>query len=189
MERLIRDTARPRRGRGNPVALALDCFAALAMTALIACTPNAATLTLVNHSAKDIKVNIDERPQHVRAGGFVNFTSIRAGDHFIKVANAPVQTLTLAPRLTTVIDLSGDGCYVVANFSPQYEQNSGGTIIIEERFKKQPIFTACDAMLVPYGDTLPRKVDIGVKVRRLHSVDCSIIEVDRAILEAVSRLP
>lgn len=154
-----------------------------------ACTPNAATLTLVNNSTKDIKVNIDEHPQPVRAGGFANLTTLRPGDHFIKVANAPVQTITLTPRLTTVIDLSGDGCFVVANFSPQYEQTTGGAIIIEERFKKQPMFTTRDAMLVPYGDTLPRKVDVGVKVRRLHAVDCSIIEADRGILEAVSRLP
>lgn len=161
----------------------------IVMIMLSACTPNAATLTLVNHGAKDFKVNIDEQPQTVRAGGFVNLASLKPGDHFVKVANAPVQTITLTPKLTTVMDLSGDGCYVVVNFTPQYEQQHGGAIIIEERFKKQPVFTTREAMSVSYGDTLPRKVDVGVKVRRLHSVDCSIIEVDRAILEAVSRLP
>ncbi len=165
------------------------CLAALALAALCACTPNAATLTFVNHGAKEIKVNIDEHPHIVRAGGFLNLSAMRPGDHFVKIANAPVQTVRLTPRLTTVIDIEGDGCYVVANFTPQYEQDLGGAVIIEERFKKQPMFTTHESMQVPYGFALPRKVDVGVKVRRLHSVDCSIIGVDRAILEAISRLP
>lgn len=168
---------------------AMERLIVIALLFACACTPNAATLTLVNHGAKDFKVNIDEQPQTVRAGGFVNISHLKAGDHFVKISNAPVQTISLTPKLTTVMDLSGDGCYVVVNFTPQYEYQHGGTIIIEERFKKQPLFTTREAMSVPYGDTLPRKVDVGIKVRRLHSVDCSIIEVDRAILEAVSRLP
>lgn len=169
--------------------LTMEWMIVIALFFACACTPNAATLTLVNHGAKDIKVNIDEHPQTVRAGGFVNLESLRAGDHFIKIANAPVQTVSLTPRLTTVMDIEGNSCYVVVNFTPQYEQDSGGAAVIEDRFKKQPIFTTREAMQVPYGHPLPRKVDVGIKVRRLHPIDCSIIEVDRAILEAVSRLP
>lgn len=159
------------------------------MTALLACAPNAATLTLVNHSDKDAKVHVNEQPYTVRAGGFVNLTTLKGGVHYVKMGNTPVQTITLDPQRTTVMDLAGDGCYVVANYTPQYTQVSGGTIVIDERFKKQPVFTTRDAMLVPYGDPLPRKVDVGIAVRRLHTVDCSIIEVDRAIIEAVARLP
>lgn len=161
----------------------------LVIAVFAACTPNAATLTLVNHSQKEAKVHVDEQPHTVRAGGFVTLAKLKGGTHYVKVGNTPVQTITLEPRRTTVMDLEGDGCYIVANFTPQYVQENGGTVEIEERFKKQPLFTTHDAMTVPYGDPLPRKVDVGVTVRRLHAVDCSIIEVDRAITEAVSRLP
>lgn len=156
---------------------------------LAACSPNGATLTLINHTAKEIKVMVDERPSIVRAGGFVNLSSQKSGRHFVKIGNAPTLPLVLEARRTTVLDLAGDGCYVVADFTPQYEKEIGGEIIVEERFKKQPIFTTHDAMRVAYGEPLPRKVDVGNKVRRLHAIDCSMIEVDRAILEAVSRLP
>jgi hypothetical protein len=167
----------------------MERLALLIVILWVACTPNAATFTLVNHSSKDAKVHVDERPYTVRASGFVNLTTLKGGTHYIKVGNAPVQTMILEPRRTTVMDLEGDGCYVVANYTPQYAQQSGGMITIDERFKKQPVFTTRDAMIVPYGDPLPSKVDVGAVVRRLHSVDCSIIEVDRAIIEAVARLP
>lgn len=155
----------------------------------VACTPNAAPFTVVNHSQKDAKIYVDEQPHTVRAGGFVNLAKFKGGTHYVKVDNTPVQTITLEARRTTVMDIVGDGCYVVANYTPQYTQESGGTITIDERFKKQPLFTTRDTMTVPYGDPLPRKVDVGVTVRRLHAVDCSIVEVDRAIIEAVARLP
>lgn len=154
-----------------------------------ACTPNAATLTLINHTTKAIKVTVDELPSTVRASGFVNLASLKPGRHFVKIDNAPTQPLMVTPRRTTVLDLAGDGCYIVADFTPQYENQSGDLVIVEERFKKQPLFTTREALTVPYGDALPRKVDVGTKVRRLHAIDCSMIEVDRAILETVSRLP
>lgn len=188
MERL-KDVIARAAGPRQPRCCTLVCFAALAMTALMACTSSSATLTLVNSGPQDIKINVDEKPHTVRAGGFVNVTGLKGGDHYIKVANAPVQTVALSSRRSTVMDLSGEGCYVVVNFTPQYEPDAGGEIGIEERFKKQPLFTPQEAMTVPYGDPLPRKVDVGSMVRRLHAIDCSVIEVDRAILEAVSRLP
>ncbi len=167
-----------------------DCVVALllAMTTLCACTPRAATLTLVNHGAKDSKVSVDEQPYTVRSSGFVNLPRLKGGEHYIKLGNAPVQTITLTPQRTTVLDLTSDSCYVVVNFTPQYEQGEH-SVTIEERFKRQPIFTTHDSMTVAYGDPLPHKVDVGTQVRRLHPIDCSIIEVDRAILEAVARLP
>lgn len=161
----------------------------IALLFVFACAPNRATLTLINHSTKDAKIHVDERPHTVRAGGFVNLTGLKGGTHYIKLGTAPLQTITLTPKRTTIMDLSGDGCFVVANYTQQYIQDSGGTLVIDERFKRQPVFTTRDTMTAPYGDPLPRKVDVGIKVRRLHPVDCSIIEVDRAILEAVSRLP
>lgn len=164
-------------------------FFALFVICAAACSSSSATLTIVNSGPQDIKVNMDEKPHTVRAGGFVNVAGLKGGDHYIKVANAPVQTVALSSRRSTVMDIEGEGCYVVVNFTPQYEPAAGGEIMIEERFKKQPLFTPQEAMTVPYGDPLPRKVDVGSTVRRLHAIDCSVIEVDRAILEAVSRLP
>lgn len=164
-------------------------FFALFVSCAAACSSSSATFTIVNSGPQDIKVNVDEKPHTVRAGGFVNVAGLKAGDHYIKVANAPVQTVALSRRRSTVMDLSGEGCYVVVNFTPQYEPDAGGTILIEERFKKQPLFTPQEAMTVPYSELLPRKVDVGTPVRRLHAIDCSVIEVDLAIIEAVSRLP
>lgn len=186
MERIITAIARPFRGRGN---LARDCFAALAITTLVACTPNAASLTIVNPGTTDVKIGVDERPYKLVAGSFLNLQGIKPGQHYVKVANSPVQPITLEPKKTTVMDVTGSGCYVVANFTPQYALPSGGTVIIEERFKKQPLFTIHTPLTVRYGETLPRKVDVGSTIYRLHAVDCSIIEVDRAILEAISQLP
>lgn len=167
----------------------LACGALLAMATVCACTPNGASLTLINHSAKENKVSIDEQPYSVRPGGFVNLSHLKGGIHYIKIGNAPVQPITLLPQRTTAVDLTGDSCYVVVNFTPQYDQSGSTTVLVEERFKRQPIFTTNDSMTVPYGEVLPHKVDVGSQVRRLHPVDCSIIEVDRAILEAIARLP
>ncbi|PIR21321.1 MAG: hypothetical protein COV45_00825 [Deltaproteobacteria bacterium CG11_big_fil_rev_8_21_14_0_20_47_16] len=161
------------------------------LTSLIcgACTPNAATLTLINHSPTDIKVSLDERSRKINAGTFINLQSLKPGPHYVKVANTPIETVTLEPKRTTVLDIVGDGCYAVIDYTPQYDSKLGGEVIIEERFKKQPSFTTRNPMTTPFGEPLPHKVDTGKHVRRLQSIDCSIITVDRAIIEAVSRLP
>lgn len=146
---------------------------------------------LINSTAKDLRMNVDERPYPIKAGAHATLKHLKPGIHYVKQGHTQLQTITTPPNRTTVIDLGGDGCYAVIDYTPQYNDTkaapSAPTIIIEERFKKQPLFTTRNPMTVAYQKPLPPKIDIGRQVRRLMPLDCSIIEVDSAIIEAVAR--
>lgn len=154
------------------------------------CKKPTGLLTVVNQGSEPLKGTFNEEPMTVKPSKAWARKEVPQGEHelVIEGAKEPIK-VTITPDLTTVVDPIGKSCYVVVDYRNQYGLGSSGEIKIVERIKAQKVFTPAKSLLVPFGRKLPSKVAEGTPVRRLHAVDCAIVEDAERIAAEITRIP
>lgn len=151
---------------------------------LLACTSERGWLTIVNTGTSTINVNVAGRPFTLRPANHIT-KSFSAGALDLTYESGSMK-IEIRKGLTTVLDSTGMGCFVAADFTDRYK---GGGVKILERFSHKSAFTIGEPTLVEHGAPLPHGLGVGKRAIRLHQVDCGDIENDAKIIQEIGTLP
>ena len=153
------------------------------------CGGNRGTITIVNTTLKSINVTLDKKDIVLQSEQHYTQKGMKPGIYFVKFGDTPPIKVETKKKKTTVVDVTSDNCFVVADYSSQYDEKSDGLVKVVEKFVNQKTFTPSEKLISQLGEQLPEKVNHDKKITRLHRVDCSWIDNDQAIVDAIANLP
>jgi hypothetical protein len=161
---------------------------ALIGATIMGCAKHQGNISVVNISDAPIKGNFGKHDFRITPQKAWTVIDIDQGENEITIGDAAM-AVTVTENLTTIVEPTGTGCFVVADYRGQYGTDPATNVAIVERFKQKKHFTPKNALLVHYGRKLPKKIPEGTHARRLHTVDCSILKDKKAISKTLARLP
>lgn len=139
-------------------------------------------VTLVNSDTEKLSIFIDKRSFDIFPANHIT-KKISVGPHEIKINGKPPVNVDVRKNMTLLFDSSGLSCFAVADFEQLFR---GGNPMIIERSKHSQVFEPDTEITVMLGAPLPKKLESGVKLTRIHQVDCEIIDDDLALLKEIS---
>lgn len=161
---------------------------AYALFLLAACAKPTGTLTVINLGDTPLRGNLADIAITANPGAAWSSDAVAEGTHSVILNGTAIDTTITAGKVTA-LEPSGTGCFVVANFRPQYGDNPKSDVLIEERFQQQKQFTLKETPVAEYGKKLPKKIPDGTDARRLHQVDCTIATDNTKVADAIMRVP
>jgi hypothetical protein len=153
------------------------------------CGGNVGTLTIVNTTLKSVHIGLDEKDIALQSEQHYTQKGMKSGTYFVRVGKEEPIKIEVKKKKTTVVDISGDSCFAVADYTKQYNKKEDGTIKVLEKFVNKKSFTPSLSLTAELGEHLPATVHNKDDITRLHRVDCSWIDNDQAIIDAIANLP
>ncbi|MBI2344193.1 MAG: hypothetical protein HYV02_07685 [Deltaproteobacteria bacterium] len=153
-----------------------------------ACAKPVGTLMIVNIGTEALTGTANDTAFTVRPGKAWSLATTPVGEQTVTVGDAALH-VTITEGMTTVVEPSGTGCFVVADFQRQYGGTPSPEVVIDERFERKKTFTLQHPLLVAFGRKLPTRIPEGTAARRLHSVDCELLRDKNRLSESLARLP
>lgn len=162
---------------------------AIVFLTLCSCGVGRGTLTIVNATLEAANIGIDGKNIVVAPAQHFTQKGLKAGPHQVKIGAKPPLAAGIGKQKTTIVDIGGDNCFVVADYADQYGEKGTGMVKVIEKFSKQKAFTTTVSITADLGEELPQKVHGQKMVTRIHRVDCSWMDNDQAIIDAIANLP
>ena len=114
---------------------------------------------------------------------------MKKGSHQVQIGTDAPMTVDIQKKRSTLIDLGGDNCFIVADFTDQYGESGTGTVKVLEKFMNKNVFTTSEKVTAQLSEPLPEGVGSHKTITRIHRVDCTWIDNDQAIVDAIANLP
>lgn len=153
------------------------------------CGKSTGNLTIVNTTLESAKVSFDGKDIALQSEQHYTHKGIKPGIYILKIGANPPLKIEIKKNKTTLVDLSGKGCFAVADYSAQYDEKGDGTVKVKEKFINKKSFITSDRLTAELGEQLPANVKHNENIYRLHRIDCSWIDNDQAIIDAIANLP
>lgn len=153
------------------------------------CGGNKGTFTIVNATLESAMVNFNGKDIVLESQKHFTQKGLKPSTYSVKVGKDSPLNVEIAKKKTTLVDLGGDNCFVIADYTNQYDEKGDGAIKVVEKFVNQKTFTTSRKLTADLGEQLPEVVHHNEKIFRLHRVDCSWIDNDQAIVDAIANLP
>lgn len=169
--------------------LGSSCLIAAALAACCGCGENIGTLTIVNTTLETANIGFNNKnfilppEQHLIQKG------LKPGSYDVRLGTEPRIKIDVQKKRATVLDIGENNCFIVADYTDQYGAGGTGGIKVVEKFVNQKNFTTAGKITSLLGEQLPHGVTGHKQITRLHRVDCSWINNDQAIVDAIANLP
>lgn len=156
---------------------------------ICACGSNKGSITIINASIQPVSIILDDREYEVAPEQHLTKKGLSAGSHNVRAGADRIYTPEVKKGRSTIIDLEGNNCFVVADYSGQYGEEGTGTVKVVEKFINRSVITPETKLTSDLGEKLPQNRTGKREITRFHKVDCKWIDNDQAIIDAISNLP
>ena len=153
------------------------------------CQSNTGTVTITNPTLAGIKINFMGKDFELAPEKHFTQKGIKSGTYSLAINGKEQLTIPVNKGKTTIVDTGGDNCFVVADYTSQYGKDGSGSVKVIEKHFNQKYFVPEEKITAGLGEKLPQNQGNFKKVTRIHRVDCSWIDNDQAIIDAISNLP
>jgi len=146
-------------------------------------------LTVINPTLEAKKISIDGKTIVVAPEQHFTQKGMKKGKHQIQIGSNVPMNIEIQKKRSTLIDLGGDNCFVVADYTDQYGESGTGSVKVVEKFVNEKSFTTSGKVTSQLSEPLPEGVGGHKTITRIHRVDCAWIDNDQAIIDAIANLP
>lgn len=147
------------------------------------------TITIINTNLDKDRVVFNEKNIALSSEQHFTQKNLEKGIYKLKINDTPEMDISINKNQTTVVDISGDNCFVVADYTDQYGSKGTGHIKILDKFINKKVFSVKQNLSAELGEPLPQEVKGNKNITRLHRIDCAWINDDETIIDALSNLP
>jgi len=156
---------------------------------VINCGPNTGTITITNPILETANVTFNGKSVALAPEQHFTQKNLKFGEYEVKIGTTPPLKVKIEKGKTTLVDIGGDNCFAVADYTGQYGEGASGDIKILEKFVNETVLTTKSKVTTQLGEQLPQNMKGHKQVIRLHRIDCSWIDNDQAIIDAIANLP
>lgn len=155
----------------------------------VGCTANKGTLTVTNPTLETKNIFFNDRTIAIAPEQHFTQKGLSSGNYEVIIGKDDTRAIEIKKGRTTVIDIGGDNCFVVVDYKDQYDEKGNGRPKVMEKFVNKPVFITNLKVTSELGEKLPETTHRHKEITRIHRVDCSWIDNNEAIVDAISNLP
>jgi len=156
---------------------------------LIGCGSSTGTITVVNPTLKTEEIVFDGKSIKLTPDDHFTQKGLKPSTYDLKIGTTPPMKVELKRGRTTLVDIAGENCFIVADYTDQYGDKGKGDIKIIEKHINKTVITTKAKITANLGEELPNNTKGHRKITRIHRIDCAWIDNNQAIIDAIANLP